>query len=158
MALLTLVLTLPIALTSSPTRFVGHRPTHVSLNLALRPSFLFSVGAAFLQAGGNGVPITFVAEYSVALGYSSTKAAGWLAVMNAVNSVSRVGTGWVGDKWGRQNVLIGMVVASVVCVGALWGGSAVEKDGGKGLWIAFVVVYGMAGGGYNALFPTVFES
>jgi hypothetical protein len=54
------------------------------------------------------------------------------------------------------------VIGGVVCVAGLWGGSigsGGEGDGGKqGVWIAFVVLYGVAGGGYNALFPTVSSS
>jgi MFS family permease len=154
LAFLTLAISLPVALTAAPSRFIGRRPTHVDLKLALKPAFLFSVGAAFLQAGGNGLPATFLPEYSVALGYSASAGASLLAVSNAVNSVSRVATGYAGDRLGRQNTLIATVVLCVVSVLALWLGST--EDGGRRiLWVLFVVLYGVAGGGYNALFPTV---
>lgn len=158
LSLLTLSISIPIALTVPPSRVIGRRPTHLSLSLLRRPTFVFSVLAGFLQASGNGLPLTFLPEYSVALGYTAAKGAVLLAVMNGVNSISRVLMGWVGDKVGRQNVLIGTVIAGVICVAGLWGGSIGSggEDGGKqGIWIAFVVLYGVAGGGYNALFPTV---
>jgi len=120
----------------------------------MKPSFLFSVGAGFLQAGGNGLPLTFLAEYSVALGYSAGFGATLLAVSNGVNSVSRVMTGFAGDRFGRQNTLILTVVLCVISVLGFWLGS-LGHGGNRVLWILFVVFYGVAGGGYSALFPTV---
>ncbi len=154
LAFLVLIISLPIAFTVSPSRFVGRRPTHIDIKLAMKPSFLFSVGAGFLQAGGNGLPLTFLAEYSVALGYSAGFGATLLAVSNGVNSVSRVMTGFAGDRFGRQNTLILTVVLCVISVSGFWLGS-LGGDGNKTLWILFVVFYGVAGGGYNALLPTV---
>jgi MFS family permease len=151
---LNLIISMPIAITASPSRFMGRRRTHVDLKLALKPAFLFSVGAAFLQAGGNGLPLTFLPEYSVALGYSASFGATLLAVSNGVNSVSRVVTGYAGDKWGRQNTLILTVILSVCSVVGFWLTST-AAGGNRVLWLLFVVFYGVAGGGYNALFPTV---
>lgn len=152
LAFLVTALGLPIAVTAAPSRFVGRRQTHIDIKLATKPSFLLSVGAGFLQAGGNGLPLTFLAEYSVVLGYSAGFGATLLAVSNGVNSISRVMTGFAGDRFGRQNTLILTVVLCVVSVVAFWGGSV--NGGSKGLWVGFVVLYGVTGGGYNALFPT----
>ena len=80
-----------------------------------------------------------------------------LAVSNGVNSVSRVLTGYAGDKCGRQNTLILTVLLCVISVLGFWLGST-GSGGNKSLWILFVVFYGIAGGGYNALFPTVSRS
>jgi MFS family permease len=151
---LNLVVSLPIALTAAPSRFVGKRPTHVNLKLAMKPAFLFSLGAAFLQAGGNGLPLTFLSEYSVALGYSAGFGATLLSVSNGVNSISRIVTGYIGDKCGRQNTLILTVVLCVASVLGFWL-SSTAAGGNRVLWVLFVVFYGAAGGGYNALFPTV---
>jgi Major Facilitator Superfamily len=153
LAFLVLAVSLPIAVTAAPSRFIGRRPTHININLAIKPSFLFSVGAGFLQAGGNGLPLTFLSEYSVALGYSAGFGATLLAVSNGVNSISRVMTGFAGDRFGRQNTLILTVVLCVISVLGFWLGSV--SGGSKALWIVFVVLYGVTGGGYNALFPTV---
>ncbi|PVH89931.1 MFS monocarboxylate transporter-like protein [Cadophora sp. DSE1049] len=153
LALIVLVVSLPIAVSASPSRFLGRRPTHVDLKMALKPTFLLSVCAGFLQSGGNGLPLTFLAEYSVALGYTAAFGANLLAVNNAVNAIGRILTGWVGDRVGRQNMLCSMCLLCVAAIAGLWLGS-IGDGGRKGLWLAFVVIYGMAGGGYNALFPT----
>ena len=153
LALLVLVVSLPIASMAAPSRFVGRRPTRIDIKLAMKPSFLFSVGAGFLQAGGNGLPLTFLAEYSVVLGYSAGFGATLLAVSNGVNSVSRIMSGFAGDRFGRQNTLILTGILCVISVLGFWLGSV--SGGNKVLWIVFVMLYGVTGGGYNALFPTV---
>lgn len=154
LALLNLVLALPIALTMAPTRFppTTTRPrTHLDGALARKPTFLLSALAAFLQAAANLVPLTFLAEYSAALGYSPAFGAALLAINNGVNSLSRIATGVAADRVGRQNALIATVVGSAASVAGLWLGSA---GGDRALWLLFVVVYGVFAGGYNALFPT----
>jgi MFS family permease len=153
LSLLTLLIALPIALTAAPSRFLTRRPTHVDLKLARRPAFLLSVGAAFLQAAGNLLPLTFLVEYSLALGYSAGFGAVLLAVSNGVNSAFRILTGIAGDRFGRQNTLILTVVCSAITVVTFWL-SSTAGDGNQTLWVMFVVFYGVAGGGYNALFPT----
>lgn len=153
LSLIVLITSLPIAILVHPSRFVGRRPTHIDMKLARTPAFLLSVGAGFLQSGGNGLPLTFLAEYSVVLGYTASFGATLLAVSSGINSISRVLMGWTGDKFGRQNTLICTVCLSVLAVAGLWLGST-QSGGNRILWILFVVVYGAAGGGYNALFPT----
>lgn len=153
LSLINLLLSLPIALAVAPSRFIGRRSTHVGLSLLKRPAFVLSVGAAFLQAAGNLLPLTFVVEFSVAVGFSSSFGAVLLAVLNGVNSISRILTGFAGDRFGRQNTLILTVIFSALSVLCFWLGST-KGDGNKVLWLLFVVGYGVAGGGYNALFPT----
>jgi MFS family permease len=146
LAFLVVIISMPIAVTAAPSRFVGRRPTHINLKLAMKPAFLFSAGAGFLQAGGNGLPLTFLSEYSVALGYSAGFGATLLAVSSGVNSVSRVMTGFAGDRFGRQNTLILTVMLCVISVLGFWL-SSTRNGGSKVLWILFVVFYGIAGGG-----------
>jgi len=126
-------------MTASPSRFIGKRPTHVDLKLAIKPAFLLSVGAGFLQAGGHGLPMTFLSEYSVAVGYSATFGATLLAISNGVNAFSRVATGYAGDRFGRQNTLVLTVLLCAISVLAFWLRS-IDLGGNRILWIFFVVV------------------
>jgi MFS family permease len=153
LAFFNLIISLPIAWTAAPSRFLSRRQTHVNFKLALKPAFIFSVGAAFLQAAGNLLPLTFLVQYSLALGYTASFGAILLAVSNGVNSAFRILTGFAGDKFGRQNTLILTVIGSAITVLAFWQTST-SGEGNRRLWIMFVVFYGVAGGGYNALFPT----
>lgn len=63
--------------------------------------------------------------------------------------------GALADKAGRMNTLVLTVFASTLLVAVLWLCSAMAGEGAKGLWISFVVLYGLTAGGYNALFPTM---
>ncbi|PVH70666.1 MFS general substrate transporter [Cadophora sp. DSE1049] len=82
LSLLNLVISLPIALSTAPSRFLHRRPTHIDFKTARKPAFLFSVGAAFLSAGGNLLPGIFLPQFSVVLGYSASFSAILLAVSN----------------------------------------------------------------------------
>jgi len=155
MAFLNLVISLPIAVTAAPSRFVGRRKTHLDWNLAKKPAFVLSAAAAFLTAGGNGVPMTFIADYSITVGYSASFGATLLALNNGINSISRIGMGWTGDRFGRQNTVILTVSLCALLIVTLWLSSvATSLAAQQALWIAFVASYGFASGGYNALFPT----
>ena len=152
LALFNLLVSLPIASAPPPSRFAGGRPTHVDSQLVRRPAFLLSVFAALMQSSGNLIPLTFLSEFSIALGYSANFGAALIAVNNGVSALSRVLTGFAGDAFGRQNVLIITVLGSAVAVCGLWLGSAIHDN--QTLWLLFVVLYGIWAGGYNSLFPT----
>lgn len=77
----------------------------------VHPSPLVCLGlqllAAFMQAAGNIIPLYYLTTYSVyVLGFSPSTASMLLAANNAVNSVSRVSMGLLGDYVGRQNTMI----------------------------------------------------
>lgn len=147
-----LFIAVPIALITPRPRSTRRRPTLVNLSIAKKPTFIFSVIAAFLQAGGNLVPLTYLTSFSTAIGYSAAFGAILLSLSNGTNAVSRICMGFAADKLGRQNTLIFSVIGSAVCVFTLWLGAAAEDN--RSLWIAFVVLYGVFAGGYNALLPT----
>ncbi len=139
----------------------GRRLTHLPRSLLKKPTLLFSAVAAFLQAAGAVLPISFIPSYSVALGLDASKGAVLLAVSNAINAASRVASGYAGDRLGRQNALVLTVVLTMVSVFALWLGSISSAAGdapgvGDGavlastagiLWLAFIVIYNLAAGG-----------
>ncbi|KAI9677700.1 MAG: hypothetical protein M1829_002472 [Trizodia sp. TS-e1964] len=87
------------------------------------------------------------------MGYTAQFATILLSINNGVNSLSRLGMGVLADYAGRQNTLIVSLFGSAMCVLGLWMG-ATHGEGVKELWLAFVVAYGILGGGFNALFPT----
>jgi MFS family permease len=153
LALSTLVVGIPIAVTAAPSRFRGRRPTHIDFKTARKPAFRFSVRAAFLSAGGNLLPGIFLPQFFTVLGYSTGFAAILLAISNGVASASQTLAGFAGDRFGRQNTLIFMITFSLISTIGLWFGSL--TGGNRGLWLTFIVFYGIAGGRYNALFPTM---
>lgn len=80
--------------------------------------------------------------------YSRSTGSLLLAINSAVNSVSRVLMGVLADGVGRQNTMIGSAFLSALSVLALW------YDAPRARFLAFVVMYGVYAGGYNALIPT----
>jgi MFS family permease len=153
LSLLNIVISLPIALSAAPSRFLHRRPTHIDLVTARKATFLFSAGAAFLSAAGILLPGIFLPQFSVVLGYSASFSAILLAILNGVASATQTVIGFAGDKFGRQNTLIFMITLSLLSTLAFWLTSLLS--GQRGLWLTFIVFYGIAGGGYNALFPTM---
>ena len=145
MSLENLVIALPAAMAALPSRSTISRPTFVNWRIARKPAFVLQALAALLQAAGNFVPMTFTPEFSIALGYTAAFGAVLLSMNNGVNAVSRVLTGALADAFGRQNILILSVIGSAVSVLALWLGAALNQA--KGLWVAFVVLYGILAGG-----------
>jgi MFS family permease len=158
----------PIVWTTPSSRSLAKRPTLVNLSIAKKPAFILQAIAAMCQAGGNLVPLNFLSEFSTRLGYTAAFGAALLAINNAINTASRIIMGFTADVAGRQNTLAISVLGSAVTVVTFWQASAMEND--MGLWITFVVTYGVFSGGrwsygrfakptdrfagYNSLFPT----
>jgi len=122
-----------------------------------RPSS--SAVAAFLQAAGAQLPLSFIPSYTVALGLTASEGANLLAASNAINAVSRVLTGYAGDRLGRQNTLFMTLFLAATSVFAFWLSSALTTTGPSSsppsLWLAFIVLYSFSAGGYYALFPAL---
>ncbi|KAJ9624388.1 hypothetical protein H2204_010841 [Knufia peltigerae] len=143
---------IPVVLATPPSRSLSKRPTLVDARLAKRLTFILQALAAMSQAAGNLVPITFLPEFSTRLGYTAAFGAALLSINNAVNTISRISMGFIADIAGRQNTLVLSVLGSAITVAAFWLSSAYGND--MGLWITFVISYGIFAGGYNSLFPT----
>ncbi|KAF8481821.1 MFS general substrate transporter [Russula ochroleuca] len=127
----------------------AYKPIRPSLALAKRGAFILQLFAAFFQAAGNIIPLYYLTTYSTyVLGLSPTAASMLLAVNNGVNSVARVAMGLIADHVGRQNTLVGCVIFSAVSVVTLWIHASHAR------FLAFIILYGMASGGYSALLPT----
>ena len=169
-----LLLGLPVAWAVPRSRFAGvaatHHDgqdeperinTHVSRALAGRATFILSAVAAFLQAAGAQLPLAFIPSYTVVLGHTAGYGANLLAASNGVNAVSRVLTGYAGDRLGRQNTLVLTLLLAAVSVFSFWltsvftGGSNPQGGAATPLWLTFVVLYSFACGGYYALFPAM---
>lgn len=70
--------------------------------------------------------------------------------------MARVLTGYAGDRCGRQNTLVLTLFLAASSVFALWLVSALTPAASSvSLWLAFVVLYSVSGGGFYALFPAL---
>ncbi|KAI1770093.1 major facilitator superfamily domain-containing protein [Hypoxylon cercidicola] len=160
-ALFNLVAGLPTAWAVPRSRFAGastaegpeRRNTHVSRALATQATFILSAVAAFLQAAGAQLPLSFIPSYTVILGLTASNGANYLAASNAINAVSRVLTGYAGDRLGRQNTLVLTLLLAAASVFAFWFSSVASSS--LPLWLAFIALYSASAGGYYALFPAL---
>lgn len=162
-ALFNLIAGLPIAWAVPRSRFAAvstaegpeRRDTHVSRALAMRSTFIFSAIAAFLQAAGAQLPLSFIPSYTVSLGLTASKGANLLAASNAINAVSRILTGYAGDRLGRQNTLVLTLLLAASSVFAFWLSSLMTTTAPYSLWLAFIAFYSFSAGGYYGLFPAL---
>jgi MFS family permease len=70
--------------------------------------------------------------------------------------VSRILTGYAGDRLGRQNTLVLTLLLAASSVFALWLSSVLTTSASSlALWIAFIVLYSFSAGGYYGLFPAL---
>jgi MFS family permease len=92
----------------------------------------------------------FNVAYADALQLDSWIGTNLSAIMSAINAVSRVLTGYMGDKFGRFNSLFICTFMCGVCCLVIWTNVHNEAT----LWV-FAILYGFFGGGYVALFPAV---
>ncbi|KAI0066396.1 monocarboxylate transporter [Artomyces pyxidatus] len=145
-----LVVGIPVAcVVRRPPGFSRRGAARINLSLAKRGTFMLQSLAAFLQAAGNVIPLYYLTTYSTSvLSYSSSTGSLLLAVNSATNSASRIAMGVLADHVGRQNTMIASVLLSGISVFALW------MDASRARFLAFVVLYGIYAGGYNALLPT----
>lgn len=90
------------------------------------------------------------------LGLTASKGANLLAASNAINAVSRIMTGYAGDRLGRQNTLVLTLLLAACSVFAFWLSSVLTTSSASlSLWLAFIVLYSFSAGGYYALFPAL---
>lgn len=70
--------------------------------------------------------------------------------------MSRVLTGYAGDRLGRQNTLVLTLLLAAASVFAFWLSSVLSTTSSSlSLWLAFIVLYSVSAGGYYALFPAL---
>lgn len=85
-----------------------------------------------------------------------SKGSNLLAASNAINAVSRILTGYAGDRLGRQNTLVLSLLLAASSVFAFWLTSVLTATPASiSLWLAFIVLYSLSAGGYYALFPAL---
>ncbi|KAL7941475.1 major facilitator superfamily domain-containing protein [Trichoderma barbatum] len=96
------------------------------------------------------VPAFFIPLYSRSVGLSSSTGAGLLAGFNLSSAAGRILCGFSCDKFGALNVLLFSLLINAVTMLALWPASTTLAP-----LTVFVVLNGMANGGFFAVYPTV---
>ena len=124
--------------------------------------FLAQACGAILQSAVYYTPVIFTVSYAKSLGWSDATGANLAALSNACNAIGKVGVGFVADKVGRLNAFFITTLVSAVVTLAFWIPSTLvgtdHEGAGRGLFIAFTVLYGLFASAYVSLFsPALIE-
>ncbi|KAI1916749.1 Lysophospholipase 1 [Ophidiomyces ophidiicola] len=114
----------------------------------VRFSLLYLVGA--IGTFPLFVPPFFLPLYTNSLGFASSTGAGVVAGFNFSSAVGRLICGFFCDRIGPLNTLCGSLLLSAVSILVLWPVSL-----SIGPLVAFVIINGMANGGFFSTMPTV---
>ncbi|KAK8038301.1 monocarboxylate transporter [Apiospora phragmitis] len=125
--------------------------------LRIYAAFNLVAGLPVAWLPAHNYPFSFIPSYTVVLGQTASNGATLLAASNAINAVSRVLTGYAGDRLGRQNTLILTLLLAALSVFAFWFSSvlAATPAAAFSLWLVFIVFYSCSAGGYYGLFPAL---
>lgn len=95
---------------------------------------------------GYLTPAFFLASYAESIGLDPWIGTNLGAIMSAVNAVSMLSIGWIGDRIGRVNGLFVCTFLSGIFTLAIW----TTAKNSAAIWV-YVVLYGFFGGGYLSL-------
>lgn len=122
----------------------------VEWSLFKNPSFVLIIFTGFIGMFPSMVPPVFLPLYSRSIGLSPGTGAGLLAGFNFASAMGRVICGLLCDKLGALNTLFLSFMLSAITMLVLWPASATV-----GPLAVFVVLQGIANGGFFATMPTV---
>ncbi|KAI9365323.1 major facilitator superfamily domain-containing protein [Pilaira anomala] len=108
--------------------------------------FQIMLACGTITTFGYLTPAFFLASYAESLGLDPWIGTNLGAIMSAVNAVSMLSTGWIGDRIGRVNGLFICTFLSGIFTLAIWTTAKNEAA----IWV-YVVLYGYFGGGYLTL-------
>lgn len=131
-------------------------PPLIDWRVAQSRKFVAQSISAGLQAAAYYAPIYFFSTYARTLGYSAAAGATFIALSNGSSAIGKVIIGWVADRVGRLNVLLFATFVSAVISFGIWLPSTLSGGGqdGKGLFVAYAILFGIFAGAYISLFPT----
>ncbi|KAH8552001.1 major facilitator superfamily domain-containing protein [Umbelopsis sp. PMI_123] len=99
---------------------------------------------------GYLTPYFLIPQYGSSIGVLSSETAVIVGVMSACNAISRVALGFLADRYGRINALFGCTFLAGVFTMVIWINAKTF-----GSLFAFGILYGLTGGGYVSLLPTL---
>jgi MFS family permease len=114
----------------------------------LEPPFALLVAGSFFIFFGIFLPFNFVILQAQSEGMSLNLSSYLLAILNATSIFGRTIPGYLGDKFGRFNVMILMTFFSATIVLALWLPSRSNAP-----IIVFASLYGFASGAFVSMAP-----
>ncbi|KAK3674076.1 hypothetical protein LTR78_005923 [Recurvomyces mirabilis] len=126
-----------------------------------QPAFALATAGTYFLEWGLFVPITYLASYSLVSGaMTQTFAFQIIAIFNAGSSLGRWAPGYMADKFGRYNTMIGTTLGCLTSSLGLWlpatvlsEAEHVPKSAVYGLIVTYAVIMGFASGSNISLTP-----
>lgn len=110
------------------------------------PPFALTVAGLFFLMMGLFLPFNYILLQAEAAGMSPSLIPYLLPILNAVSIFGRIVPGMIGDKIGRYNVMVIIILISAIFCFAVW--IPVNDTGGI---VTFVVLFGFSSGGFISL-------
>ncbi|KAI8145443.1 major facilitator superfamily domain-containing protein [Fennellomyces sp. T-0311] len=117
---------------------------------------LLSWPFAFLLLFSLFVPFGYVAPffltptYADYIGADASSGATLVSIMSAANVVCRITLGWVGDRYGRLNVICIFTLLSGVFTMVVW-----QSASSYGIFVLYCVLFGVTAGAFVSLLPPI---
>ncbi|KAF3894022.1 MFS monocarboxylate transporter [Trichophyton interdigitale] len=118
------------------------------------PFVLLTVGSC-LGFFATFVPINYVILEAQTSGVDPNLAGYLLTILNAASLPGRILPGYLGDIWGRFNVMIGMCGLSSVAILALWLPGTLVNPGSAAIYTVFCLLYGFFSGAFVGMVPAL---
>jgi MFS family permease len=105
-----------------------------------------------LSSGVSIFGISFQVPYAKEIGFGPLVVALSGSIMNLINGTGRGVTGWVSDRIGRKQTLVGVIaIEGLAQFGVLWAGHIRSEP----LFLFFAVVSGFGGGAFFPMFASL---
>jgi len=128
-----------------------HEPVRPLLVIIVKESEAWLVcGGCFFTMLGLFIPLIYVQVYATSHGCDETLARYSIAVVNAAACIARVSSGMVADRIGRMNATIPFALLVAIMCFAMLGATSTAGTA------VFLIVFGIASGGFIALAPGLF--
>jgi MFS family permease len=120
---------------------------------AIRTGMLPLMWVSMLMIAGVSIfGISFQVPFAKDNGFGPLVAASSAGILSLVNGVGRAFTGWVSDRFGRKQTLVGvLVIEGLAQFGVLWAGEAHSEA----WFLIFAFVSGFGSGGFFPMFAAL---
>lgn len=113
-------------------------------------AYLLVALGSFMFFFGIFIPFTYVILQALSIGMSPSLAMYLISILNAASLFGRILPGYLGDRYGRFNVMILTSYSSAILVLALW-----RNAHNNASIIVFAAFYGFTSGAYVSISPAV---
>ena len=137
------------AVAQRPRKFEKRRAKVVGWRTFKEPIFTLTMVANFIHPLTVAIPMTFGPDFSESLGINATTASFLLAMSSLVGIPTRLGIGFLADRFGHQNMVLSGMAIFALSIWTLW--LPASQTSSKALWIIFTVCYGIVNGCFMTL-------